>query len=87
MGCFSLGWLEQVLINLVIICAIIAILKLLVPLLVGLLSPLMGGGAAIIGQIITIILYAIVAIFVIYIVFGLIQCLVGAGGFSLLPHR
>ncbi len=87
MGCFSLGWLEQVLINLVIICAIIAILKLLVPLLVGLLSPLMGGGAAVIGQIITIVLYAIVAIFVIYIVFGLIQCLVGSGGFSLIPHR
>lgn len=32
MGCFSLGWLEQVLVWLVIVGAIFAIIKLLVPL-------------------------------------------------------
>lgn len=87
MACFSLGWLEQVLIYLVIICAIIAILKLLIPFLVSVLEPLFGGGAAIVGQIINIILIAIVAIFVIYIVFALLSCLLGGGGFSMLPPR
>ncbi len=88
MSCLTLGWLEQLLINLVIIFAIVAILKLLVPLLVGLLEPLLGGAAAIIGQIITIVLYAIVCIFIIYIIFGLLSCLIGSGGgFSLIPHR
>lgn len=85
--CFSLPWLESVLVQLVIICAIIAIIRLLVPFLVGVLSPLLGGGASVIGQIINIALVAIVAIFVIYLVFGLISCLIGSGGFSLLPHR
>jgi hypothetical protein len=87
MGCFSLGWVEQLCIDLVIICAIIAIIKLLIPLLVGLLSTFMPGGAAIIGQILMIVLWAIVCIFVIYIIFGLLSCLVGSGGFHVGSFR
>jgi hypothetical protein len=79
MGCFSLGMLEQLLIWLVIICAVIAIIKLLLIPLV--LSP-MGQPGAIIIQVVNIIVWVIVAIAIIYIVFDLLQCAIG-GGFGL----
>jgi len=31
MSCFTLGWIEQLLVWLVIVCAIVAIIRLLVP--------------------------------------------------------
>lgn len=76
--CFSLAWLQGLCIDLVIIFAVVAIIKLLVPLLTSMIP---GGG--VVGQIITIVLWAIVAIFVIYIIFGLLSCLMGHG-FTLL---
>ena len=89
--CFSAQWLEQMLIYIVVVCGIIAIIKLLIPLLVQVLTPVLGGGAVIVGQIMMIVLYVIIAIFVIYLVFGLISCLWsfvgGGGGLSLIPHR
>jgi hypothetical protein len=81
--CFSLAWVESMLIDLVIIVALVTILRLFVPWLLGQLG--IGGG--IIMQIINIVIWAIVLIFVIIIVFALISCLLGAGGhFSLLPR-
>lgn len=80
--CFSMGWLEQVLVWIVIVAAIIAILKLLLPFVLGAL----GVGGGIIAQAINIVLWAIVAIFVIYICFALISCL-GGGIMPPLPHR
>lgn len=74
MSCLSLGFVEQLCIWLVIVCAIVAIIKLLVPFLTGLI------GFPIIGQIINIVLWAVVAIMAIYIIFALIGCLLGAGG-------
>ena len=79
-GCFSLGWLEQLLVYLVIVGAIIAILRLIVPWVLGQL------GIPIVGQVINIILWAIIAIMVIYICFALLSCLAG-GGFPLIPHN
>ena len=73
-GCFSLGWIEQVCIWLIMVFAIIAIIRLLVPLLLGMI------GVPIIGQIINIVLWAIVAIMCVYIIFALLSCLVGSGG-------
>lgn len=81
MSCLSLGFLQQLCINLVIIFAIVAIIKLLVPLLTGFI------GIPIIGQIIGIVLWAIVAILCIYIIFGLLGCLLGAGGFHVGSFR
>lgn len=81
--CFSLGWLQSLLVYLVIIAAIIALLRLLLPYVLNAL----GAGGGVIQGAINIVLWAIVAIFVIYIVFGLISCLAGAGSLSLLPHR
>ena len=56
------------------ICALVAIIKLLVPLLTGMI------GIPIVAQIINIVLWAVVAIMCVYIIFALLSCLLGAGG-------
>lgn len=82
--CFSLAWVEQLFIWLVIVGAIIALLKLLLPLVLGAL----GQAGGVIMSAIDIIVWAIVAIAVIYFVFALISCLLGTGGgLPLLPHK
>jgi len=73
MACFSLGWLEQLLIWLVVIAAVVAIVRLLIPHLVGPLGP----AAATVMQALYIIVWAIVAIAVIVIVFDLLACAFG----------
>jgi len=79
--CFTLGWLQQVLVWCVILGAIIAIIQLLVPWVLSFV------GLPIVGKVINIVLWAIVAIIVIYVVFALLGCLLGmAGGFPGLPH-
>ncbi len=80
--CFTLPWLEQLLVWLVIVCAIIAILKLVVPWVLSML------GIPIVGQVLNIVLWAIIAIFVIYFCFALIGCLGSmGGGVGLFPHH
>lgn len=82
MGCFTIQWLQQFLVWCVIVGAIIAIIRLIVPWVMAQV------GIPLLGQVVNIILWAIVAIFVIYIVFALLSCLIGMGGVSLLPpHR
>jgi hypothetical protein len=83
--CFSLAWLANLLIWIVVVAAVIAVLKLLIPWALG----LVGIDAGPLMQIIQIIIYAIVAIFVIVVVFALLSCLMGGGGFALPPllHR
>lgn len=78
MGCFTLGFLQQLFIWLIVVCAVIAIIRVLVPLVTGLV------GFPVIGQILNIFLWAVVAIFCVYIAFALIGCLIGSGGS--LPH-
>ena len=72
--CFSLPWLEALLIWIVVVCAIVGILKLLLPFILTQL----GVGGGIIVAAINIVIWAIIAIFVIYICFDLISCLGGA---------
>lgn len=74
MACFTLGFLQSLIIQIIIIAAIIAIIKLLVPFLVSLT------GWPILGQILMIVLWAIVAIMVVYLIFALLSCLMGSGG-------
>jgi len=74
MSCFSLGFLEQLIIWLIVVIAIVSVIKLLVPFLTGLI------GIPIVGQIINIILWAVVAIMCVYIIFALLSCLLGMGG-------
>lgn len=79
--CFSMIWWQQLLIYIVIVCAIVGILRLLLPYV---LSQLGAGGGVIAGAL-NILLWAVIAIFVIYICFALISCL-GSGTFMPL-HR
>jgi hypothetical protein len=73
MPCFTLGFLEQLIVWLIVIGAIVACIKLLVPWVTSVV------GLPIVGQIIMIVLWAIVAILVVYMIFGLLGCLVGSG--------
>lgn len=82
MSCFSLPWLEQLLIWLVVVCAVVGILKLIVPFVLAQL----GAGGDIIMKAINIVMWAIICIFVIYVCFALIYCLTGSGSL-MLPHR
>ena len=77
--CFSLQFFEQLLIWCVIIGAIFALVRLLLPMA----TAQMGPPGGVILSVLNIILYAVIAIFVIYICFELISCLVGSGGLSL----
>jgi hypothetical protein len=80
MSCLSLGFVEQLLVWLIIVVAVVAVIKLLIPFLDGLT------GFPIVGQIISILLWAIVAIMILYVIFGLLSCLVGSGPGLHLPR-
>ena len=82
--CFSLAWLENLFIYIIVIGAIFAIIRLLLPMVFAQL----GAPGNVIGQVINIILWAIIACLVVYICFGAIGCLLEGGhGFSLMPHH
>jgi hypothetical protein len=84
MGCFSIEWLEQLFIYIIIVGAIIAIIRLLVPMVFA----QWGGPGNVVAQVVNIILWAVIACFVVWICFALFGGLIGHGGFSLLPpHR
>ena len=70
MGCFSIAWLVQLVVWLIIVCAIAAICKLLLPYVFNALG--VAGGVVL--QVINIIIVAVVAIFVIYVLYDLISC-------------
>jgi len=77
--CFSLDWIMHLLIFLVCVGAVVAIVKLLLPMVMGPLGPM----GALILQILWIILWAAVLIFIIYFAFELLACLFGGSGLSL----
>jgi hypothetical protein len=82
MSCFGLEMIKDLLIWLVIVCAILSILKVLFPWV------LSAAGVAVPGpllQIINIFVWAVIAIFAIIIVFMLISCLLSMGGGLHLP--
>ena len=80
-SCFSLGWLEQICIWLIMVAAIVAVIRLLVPYLTGLI------GLPIVAQIVNILLWAVVTIMCVYVIFALLSCLVGGGGMLHFPTR
>ena len=77
--CFSMAWIEQLCIWLIMVIAVVAIIRLLVPFLTGMI------GIPIVAQIINIVLWAVVAIMCVYIIFALIGCLLGGGGILHFP--
>lgn len=81
MTCFTLGYLQNLIVQCIILAALVAIIQLLIPWLSSFTWPL-------IGQVLTIILWAIVAIIVVYIIFSLLSCLLGGGGLAgVFPRR
>lgn len=81
--CFSLAWLAQLCVYAIVIGAVFAILKLVVPFALQQL----GVGGGIVVQVLNIVLWAIIAIAVVYFCFAVISCLVGAGGLTLPRFR
>jgi hypothetical protein len=80
MTCFTLAWLEQFIIWLIVVAAVIAIIRLLIPIINSLT------GMPIIGRVLEIILWAFVAIAIVIVVFALLSCLLGGGGTLGFPH-
>jgi hypothetical protein len=80
MSCLSLGFVEQLLVWLIIVIAIVAIIRLLVPFLDSL------SGFPIVGRILEIILWTVAAIVVLYVIFALLSCLLGSSGGLHFPH-
>ncbi len=80
MGCFSLAFLQQLLVWLVIAAALVAIIRLLIPWITSITFP-------IVGQVLEIVLWAVIAIIAIYIIFALLSCLIGMAGPIRLPGR
>ena len=78
--CFSIGWLFTLLIWCVVIGAIYAIIKLVIPAVMA----NFGGPGTLLAQVINIVMWAILLIAVLYIIWGLVACLAGgAGGLGL----
>ena len=73
MGCFSLGFWENICILIVLIIAAYRLFGLISPFLLQFLP-------AIVVAIIQIVIWAAVAIFCIHVIFDLISCLTGSGG-------
>ena len=74
MGCFNLIFLQQLVIWAVVIIAVVAVIRLLIPYIDDLTRK------PIIGRILEIVLWLIVAVAVIYLIFALLGCLLGTGG-------
>jgi len=79
MACFTLGFLQALIVQCIIVAALIACLQLLIPWLASFTWPIL-------GQVLRIILWAIVAIIVVYIIFALLSCLLGSGGVTGFPR-
>lgn len=73
MGCFSLAFWEQVCILIVVAIAIYRLWNLLAGFLMQFLP-------SVVVSIIQIVIWLIIAIFVIHVIFGLIGCLFGGAG-------
>lgn len=84
--CFSLEWIEHLLILAVIVGAIIAILQVIVSFVLPKLPAPFQEIAGVISAIIRIVIWAIVIIAVIVFAFSVISCLWSYGG-GILPHR
>lgn len=76
MACFSVAYLFTLFIWLVVVGALYAIIRLVIPAVVA----HFGGPGTLLAQVINIIIWAILLIAVLYIIWGLVECLIGAGG-------
>lgn len=68
--CFSLGWLLSLVVWLVVLGAAVAILRLILPIVLGWL----GVASDVVMRVIQIVLTAIAIIFVLYLLYDLLTC-------------
>lgn len=68
--CFSAEWLIMLVIQIVIICVVIGIIRILLPIVLGWL----GVAGDVVMRVLNLILAAIVIIWVLYLLLGLIRC-------------
>jgi hypothetical protein len=76
--CLGMAWLEQLLVWLVVICVVVALLKLLV----GFVLPKLGLAGEVVAFVVAavrIIIWGMICIFAIVVIFELISCLLGSG--------
>lgn len=69
--CFSLGWLLSIIVWLVVFGALVAILRLILPLVLGWL----GIAGDVVMRVINILLVAVAIIFLVYLLYDLLTCL------------
>lgn len=74
MGCFSLSWLESLLIWLVIVVAIVFTVRLLIPLIASSLGPPWQAWIGFITTLLNIVVGAMLLIGLIMLVFDLLSC-------------
>ncbi len=86
MACFSLQWIEQLFIWVVIFIAVFAIINILLPFITSKASGIVAEALNVVIAIIRIVFWAAVVIVVIIFAFEMISCLIGHMP-SLLPHR
>jgi hypothetical protein len=73
MACLSLHYIEQLIIWLIVLGGVYALINLLIPLVIGPLNQV----GAILVKAISIVLWVVIAIFIVRIIFDLISCLLG----------
>lgn len=79
--CFSVDWLVQILIWLVVVSLVVALIRIWI-------LPMLAATDARISQTISWVLWAIIVIFCIYVIADLLMCVMGGGlGGPLLRHR
>lgn len=100
MACLSLAFWETIAVWVVVIIAVVALLRLLIAALGGggawwppvsnpFVGPPAGAGGGLLGFVaaaLNIVIWAIIMIAIIYLIFSLIACLIGAVGGLRLPH-
>jgi hypothetical protein len=75
MMCFSAAWFVNLLIWLIVICAVVAIFRLILPTVLGWL----GVAGSLVMQVLNIILIAFVLIVLVYLAYDLLMCAGGTG--------
>lgn len=85
--CFSMEWIEHLLILAVVVTAIVLILQAIINYVLPNLPAMFAGAVGLITQIIKIVIWAIIIIAVIIFAFSMISCLWSmSGGLSIMPH-
>lgn len=70
--CFSVGWLLHLLVVLIVVCAVVAILRIWV-------FPLLSSVDGRITQTVSVVVWVFAAVFAVYVCFELLACLLGGG--------